>query len=476
MTYEHHKRIQRRVALWILTFGVLCVVILLVFFGVSSCIQSAQFSDDRRPPEYPRADHWDPPKQTALQSSMRVKPVPGWVASNEDLGLAPGTRIATDPMPIHSQPLIGNIGDRAFFLVSNGEDLGVVWSLVGLNVDTGQRLFPPVQLKRGGKPYCYLNGPDALLCITTDIDNRTAWVIDSRSGVVTYLGPTELAMRPNDLNVQQVGIYAVAESVDEGVYGIGSRAEPTWFVPGAGNTSPVYVNGLDIDQPPLAFQTVPGINALGKTLFSVTDGRVIEPETPDGSEIMNIQLFPGGFAAEVRPRDQPFGPVMLFDDNGKRMTDVDLGPFGLPIEPAVFEAPVFNDQGWWLFTPDGELVVKTAEPPVRMVGSRLIVDANEFSTRSWDQYDIHTGARGKRCANLDMAGGYIGHEKTSIVVTSDGNPTIGLDTEATDLNTCERLWTISSLPGSSRYVWRINTTLVQLSDDGTELMSLVAPS
>ena len=73
-----------------------------------------------------------------------------------------------------------------------------------------------------------------------------------------------------------------------------------------------------------------------------------------------------------------------------------------------------------------------------------------------------------------MDGGYVGSDGR-IVVTSDGNPTIGLDTEATDLDTCERLWVISSAPSSWRDVWRINTTLVQLSDDGTELMSLVAP-
>jgi hypothetical protein len=60
-------------------------------------------------------------------------------------------------------------------------------------------------------------------------------------------------------------------------------------------------------------------------------------------------------------------------------------------------------------------------------------------------------------------------------VTRDGNQTVGLDTEATDLDTCERLWVISSAPGAWRDVWRINTTLVQLSDDGTELTSLVAP-
>ncbi|MDG4668381.1 hypothetical protein [Mycobacterium sp. 236(2023)] len=465
-------------ALWFLAFGALSIVILLVAVGISSCIQSVQSDNDRRLPDYARADNWTPPHQTFLQSSMRAKPVPGWRISTNDLGLAPGARIATDQMPVHSQPLIGNIGERAFLLASSGDDPEVVWSLIGLNVETGQQLFPSLRLKNGDEPHCYLNGPDTLLCITSDLENRTAWVIDSHSGAVTYVGPTELAMRPNDLNVQQVGIYAVAESVDEGIYGIGPRAEPTWFVPGAGDTSPLYVNGLDIDQPPLAFQTVLGYDTFERTLFSVTDGRVIEPEIPDASEIVSIQLFPGGFAAEVQPRGQrtPDSEILLFDEEGRKTTDVDLGRTGIPIELPVFESPVIKNQSWRLFTPDGGLLAETAEPPVRLLGSRLIVDADESSTRSWGQYDIHTGAKGKRCNNLDMDSGYIGYDGKSIAVTSDGNQTVGLDTEATDFDTCERLWTISSPPGSFRDVWRINTTLIQLSDDGTELMSLVAPS
>jgi hypothetical protein len=56
-----------------------------------------------------------------------------------------------------------------------------------------------------------------------------------------------------------------------------------------------------------------------------------------------------------------------------------------------------------------------------------------------------------------------------------GNPNVGLVTTAMDLKTCDTLWTLKSAVGSFRAVWRINTTLVQLSDDGTALMSLVAP-
>jgi hypothetical protein len=61
-------------------------------------------------------------------------------------------------------------------------------------------------------------------------------------------------------------------------------------------------------------------------------------------------------------------------------------------------------------------------------------------------------------------------------VFESGNPNVGLVTKARDLATCDTQWPLSSAVGSFRDVWRVNTTLVQLSDDGTELVSLVAPS
>ncbi len=475
MTFDY-RRVEHRTALWVLVVGVLSIVTLLVAVGVSSCLQSVRSANEGRITDYVRAENWIPPHQTFLQSSMHVNPVPGWHVSAYDLGLPNGARIATESTPVHSQPLIGNVGERAFFLASSVQPGAVKWWFTGVNVHTGEPLFPAVQLNSADDPSCFLNGADAVLCITSEVENRTAWVIDSHSGTVTYTGPTDLNIRPNDLDVEQVGIYAVAASVDEGIYGVGPRAEPTWFVPGAGDTSPLYLNGLDIDQPPLAYQTVLGSNAFGKTLFSVADGSVVRPEIPDDTEMVGILLYPGGFAAEVKHRDKP-GQVMLFDDAGNRSGWRAAGRAYLPPLDSFFDMPYLNlDDSWGYFTPEGGLVLEITEPPVRLVGSRLIVNASESATRGWGQYDIHTGAQGKRCTNLDMDFGYIGYDGSSIAVTSDGNSTIGLDTEATDFNTCERLWTISSPPGSWRNVWRINTTLVQLSDDGTELMSLVAPS
>ncbi|WP_133057181.1 hypothetical protein [Mycolicibacterium chubuense] len=420
---------------------------------------------------------WQPSNQIVLKSSMSVRPVSGWRLGAADLSLPEGIRFSTDDMPIHSRPLIGNIGDRAFLLART---LGspTEWWLAGVDVSDGQRLFPAIQLNTGSRPECFLNGPDAVLCLTSELANRTAWVIDSHTGVVTYTGPTDLDVQPNDLNVEQVGIYAVAQTVDQGVYGVGPRANTTWFVPGAGDASPKYLNTLDTDPPGLGFQTTSGRGSFGKIVFSLSDGRVIRPHVPAGAEQQDTLLYPGGFGARIASNGDD--EIQLFDDNGNRSAPRPVvGQF--PTTKGFFDLPIISvhdvSHGWVAITPRGELVFaapKDSGGPVRFIGSRLIINASEFSTRGWAQYDTRSGSWGKRCTNLDLDFGYLGYDGR-VAVTRDGNQTIGLDTEATDLDTCERLWVISSAPGVWRDVWRINTTLVQLSDDGTELTSLVAP-
>lgn len=131
-----------------------------------------------------------------------------------------------------------------------------------------------------------------------------------------------------------------------------------------------------------------------------------------------------------------------------------------------------------MFTPDGgKLLEESGDTPgeTRLVGSRFFVrDFSDTTVRRWRQYDLHTGEEGKTC-KYDIGAGYIGSDGT-VGVFEDGNPNVGLVTKAADLTTCETLWTLTSAVGSFRDVWRVNTTLVQLSDDGTELVSLVAPS
>ena len=130
-----------------------------------------------------------------------------------------------------------------------------------------------------------------------------------------------------------------------------------------------------------------------------------------------------------------------------------------------------------MYTPDGgKLLEGSGERPGDnlLIGSRFFVrDYSDSIVLRWQQYDLRTGEQGKTCD--DDMNGYIG-SYGAVGVFEDGNPNVGLVTEALDLATCDTLWTITSPVGAFRDVWRVNTTLVQLSDDGTELMSLVAPS
>jgi hypothetical protein len=91
----------------------------------------------------------------------------------------------------------------------------------------------------------------------------------------------------------------------------------------------------------------------------------------------------------------------------------------------------------------------------------------------WRQYDLNTGAKGAAC-DFNM-GNFLGSDGT-VFVFKVTNRKAGLVAKARDRNTCETLWTLPAAVDSLAHVWRVNDTLVELSDDGTELTSLVAPS
>ena len=61
-----------------------------------------------------------------------------------------------------------------------------------------------------------------------------------------------------------------------------------------------------------------------------------------------------------------------------------------------------------------------------------------------------------------------------MAVRAPVNPKSDLLADAWDLSTCERVWSIPR-NGPLGRVTRLGDTLVRLSDDGTELYSLVAP-
>jgi hypothetical protein len=87
--------------------------------------------------------------------------------------------------------------------------------------------------------------------------------------------------------------------------------------------------------------------------------------------------------------------------------------------------------------------------------------------------DLKTESTGPAC-DFNMRN-FLGTDG-SVFVFEVTNRSAGTLAKARDRNTCEALWTLPAQVDSLARIWRINATLVQLSNDGTELMSLVPPS
>ena len=102
------------------------------------------------------------------------------------------------------------------------------------------------------------------------------------------------------------------------------------------------------------------------------------------------------------------------------------------------------------------------------------METNGVDESHFQPYDLRTGDKGKSCA-FDMINGYLGTDG-SVFVRSPWNKKSDDLAQAYDLATCDKVWSIPRPVGSLARMTRIGDTLVRTSDDGTELMSLVAPS
>src|SRR5215204_295951 len=314
---------------------------------------------------------WQPSPSAVLSSPMRAQPIAGWRTSVTDIGLPgapPGvepSRIAASNDPHGPRPFIGNLDDHAYFLASSPATPGPQWWVVGIDIHSGQRLFAPVRLGATARPpQCFLNGPANVLCLDDD-SSHTAYVIDLQSGAVSYSGPTDLRLGYATLAVKQVGIYAVAETENQGVYGIGVRAQTTWFVPGNGHVQsgparrfePVpQTRGTQLSTDPRAYEM---------TVFSLGDGKVIKPAIDDGAHLGKAEVYPGGFAAEVEVNRKPVG-IQFFDDTGRRLGERSVegsltASVGLPIVTSKGQSSVYS--------PDGHKLSDVPAGAIRLVGA-----------------------------------------------------------------------------------------------------------
>lgn len=471
MTQQHAGTGSQSRIRWLLIATGALVTVLLTVIGINLASNSGPTSPATTPGD------WLPPPQALLSTSMQVTPKPGWRTNVSDLVATPPPEVALDPIrfatnasPFDSNPFFGNIGDRAYFVTGSPGATNPAWWLVGLDIRDGRPLFPAVRLATSGRPPdCYLNGPHSLLCIANETENVTAWTVDANSGALIFTGPTDLRTYTGRLAVRQIGIYAIAATESSGVYGVGDRAQTTWFVPGNGRIS--HTNPTVRELSPARAAQGSGRTSDSSIVFSPRDGVVVHPDLEDDATQARTTLYPGGFASEVVDRDGA-SMVRLFDESGRRVgKDIADGVLGddssdLPIVASPHD-------GWAVYSAQGEELLRQPGPApaqTRLIGTTLFAMGNP----GWHQYDLRRGATGRVCGYGLGEGSFIASDG-KVAVLASGNATVGLETSGADLASCESLWTVRSPTGSFRHVWRINTTLVQLSDDGTELMSLVAP-
>lgn len=406
------------------------------------------------------------PPQLLLTASMRREPVPGWKTSSEELGFPPGT------IP----KVIGNIGDNAYFLGITGTG----WWLVGLDVSTGRRTFAPLELGRSDDALsfdCFVNGPTMILCLRQDRDPAKlarAWVVDSSKGQLLFDGATQLRLSSDqgEPMVEQRGDFALATVNGEGVHGIGRHAELTWFVPGRGSVSQERNWNHDSPPQPIAVQGGAGSSPTD-VVFSIADGKVVKPAVPQGGLFGLAFVYPGGFGYEYSSAaDYTWDRVALFDSSGQALGRRELegtiltGSRDIPLLQGKSSDTVVSLDGRKLL----ELPKSTVMPYTRLIGERLLVEAGGEREKSWRQYDLRTGASAKTCDVEGLGYYYIASDGDVALIRSDGAVA-----RAFDLSTCDELW---RLPGETQSegkdVWRVNTTLIQRTND--ELFSLVAPA
>jgi hypothetical protein len=263
--------------------------------------------------------------------------------------------------------------------------------------------------------------------------------------------------------------HVVAGVGGQGIHGVGRRAELTWFVPGNGILSAQYTRSArDIAASTLAVQ---GSGEAADIVFSVVDGTVIEPGITGGVSLGRALVYPGGFAHEYTSPDDVFNDrVAFFDDTGKKLSD--------PSAPGILDEvsrdlPMLSSRSNRIpLTVDGRqlLQLPASQSPVdaRLIGSRFFVAADAEHLK-WQQFDLNTGAAGKTCEGHSLGYYYVASHGEVVVATGDRTPAQGID-----LSTCDVLWSLpGSKPGEAKEVWKVDTTLVQRTND--RVFSLGAP-
>jgi hypothetical protein len=402
---------------------------------------------------------WQPPNVAQLQS-MRTKPVAGWTTDVVSLGLPSSSTITTGDAPWLRGPVIEIPNQRAVVLARSPGPVTAQWWLVGVDTSNGRPLFRPVPLNATARtPSCFVNGPD-VVCIDDDQAAATAWVVEVSTGRLVYTGPSKVRTITGPFKAEQVGNYLVASTEREGIYGVGADTQTTWFIPNA-----AVAFGYHNDDIAVGGRT---------TLFALKDGAAITPDFPRGANVHSMTFFDGGFAAEfVVGADPSF--FQFFDTAGKLTSTEHVGGFYISGSSANLTS-IVGDVGFRIYGPTGHELLDVDGPApkgMQLIGTTLWLGNPDGGATSFQSYDMRTGDKGNAC-EFDAYDGYLGTDG-SVFVRAPSNYSSDDLAKAYDLATCQLVWSIPRPKGSMGRVNRVDNTLLEVSDDGTELWSLVPP-
>ena len=424
-----------------------------------------------------------------LGFSLDRMPVPGWRLTATDIGV---------PADVPVGEPVTTVGDRGYFVTGCDSDClnkrcnlrcddPRGW-LYGIDLKTGARLFKPVLLDgfhfSAWFQDCRPNGPSVAVCVDNAVPSKgkgRVWVVDLNRGAVTYSGATEIWQENvpgSGPRLEPVGnplgqTRLVATVAGKGVYGVGSRAQLTWFVPGSGQlVAPKFAadNGSGLT---LATQ-IPTADDPRYRVFSVIDGSEKTPIPPPGITLRRAITYAGGFAYQYE--DGNVVGVMFYDPAGHLLARRELTSYNLventPM-PVVLDQSVFR-----VYAPDGREVITLAAssvyhtaPMFPVLGNDLYLESPENLTayQTWQQWNLDTGRPRSTCPHQPAVSEYVG-----------GNGHIGLfqDEEArpmsvagVDVTTCQTLWRITQ-PALHR-IKQVGGSLIDLSP--SEMVLLRAP-
>ncbi len=427
------------------------------------------------------------PKDMLIPFPLNRQPVPGWRVTPQDVGLAPDATIGI---------MFASVGERAYF-VRNADGNG---QLYGLNITTGAPLFAaPVELP-GFQSFstadCFTNGPTTALCVSGPAYDappgtpNQAWVIDLHTGTITFTGTTELRLRGTSNMgdgplLEAIGnhlgeTHLVASIEGKGIYGVGSHAELTWFVPGAGTLFiPDFKQASDTPSQTLAVQGPDPADPNGPwVVFSAVDGTVRTPTPPEGLTIDKAVVYTGGFAYQFQEPAKPAG-VLFYDPEGNLLARVQPDANLIALDSA--DTPVMWNQGtgeWQVYSTTGDLLVKIPATDLttrfRTIGTKIYARVAGFGPEAkWQQWDLRTGQPGATCqVELDNLG-YVASDGTTVIIHAwAGRTGAGSIDSAINMTTCHTEWETPQEAG--RAIEKVgDNTLIQRSR--TEIVSLQAP-